>query len=113
MRSGSCAPVEWGLIRAPSLRGRDQAGKCQRCYNNGLDSNRAILQTALDLPDKERAELALRLVESLDGESAHDVEAAWAAEVKDRVDALRRGEARTRPAADVFREARARLAHRG
>ncbi len=79
----------------------------------GMSSDRAILQTVLDLPDKERAELALRLVESLDGAPADDVEAAWAAEVKDRVDALRRGEARTRPAADVFREARERLAHRG
>jgi len=77
-----------------------------------MSSNHAILQTALDLPDKERAELALRLVESLDGEPASDVEAAWAAEVKDRVGALRRGEARTRPAAEVFREARERLTHR-
>ncbi len=78
-----------------------------------MSSNRAILQTALDLPDKERAELALRLVESLDGEPVEGVEAAWAAEVRDRVDALRRGEARTRPAKDVFREARERLARRG
>ncbi len=78
-----------------------------------MSTNRAILQTVLDLPDEERAELALRLVESLDGEPADDVEAAWAAEVRDRVDALRRGDARSRPAADVFREARERLAHRG
>ncbi len=82
-------------------------------YNAGMDSNRAILQTALGLPEDQRAELALRLVESLDGQPATDVEAAWAVEVKERVDALRRGEARTRPAADVFREARERLAHRG
>ncbi len=85
----------------------------QGAYNDGMSSNCAILQTALDLPGKERAELALRLVESLNREPADDVEAAWAAEVKDRVDALRRGEARTRLAAHVFREARERLAHHG
>ncbi len=75
-------------------------------YDDDMSSNRAILQTALDLPGNERAVLALRLVESLDGEPADDVAAAWAVEMKDRVDALRRGEAGTRPAADVFREAR-------
>ncbi len=79
-------------------------------YNNGMSSNRAILETALDLPDEERAELALRLVESLDGEPADDVEAAWAAEVKDRVEALRRGDAHTRPADEVSREAREHVA---
>ncbi len=73
-------------------------------YDKGMSSNRAILRTALDLPVEERAELALRLVESLDGEPAGDVEVPWAAEVEDRVDALRRGETRTYPAADVFRE---------
>ena len=78
-----------------------------------MNSTRTILKTALDLPDTERAELALRLVESLDGEPAADVEAAWASEVTQRVEALRRGEARTRPAADVFREARRRLAQHG
>ncbi len=82
-------------------------------YNSGMSSNRAILQTALDLPEKERAELALRLVESLDGEPEDDVEADWAAEVEDRVAALRRGKARCRPATDVFREARRWSAHRG
>lgn len=78
-----------------------------------MNSAHAILQTALDLSDTERAELALRLVESLDGKSTADVESAWASEVTERVETLRRGEARTRPAADVFREARARLVQRG
>ena len=57
--------------------------------------------------------MALRLVESLDGEQAGEVEAAWAVEVKDRVDALRKGAAQARPAADVFRDARARIERRG
>ena len=72
-----------------------------------MSTTGAILQDALGLPIEERAELALRILESLEGEpSEDDVEPAWAAEVKHRVEALRRGEASTRPAADVFRDAR-------
>ena len=100
-----------GVAESPGNGGGD-GGQAVR-YNHRMTTDRAILRTALELPDKERAELALRLVESLDGEPSNDVEAAWAAEVKHRVDAFRRGEARTRPAVDVFREARERLAHRG
>jgi Putative addiction module component len=42
----------------------------------------SILHDALDLTADERAELALRLMESLDEEPAADVEAAWALEVR-------------------------------
>lgn len=75
-------------------------------------SDQALLRDALVLPAAERAELALKLMESLDGESTVDVEAAWAAEVTRRVEALRRGEAQSRPAAEVFHAARERLANR-
>jgi len=71
-----------------------------------------LLQDVLGLPTKKRAELALRIMESLDGEPSQDVEAAWAAEVRDRVDALRAGKASTRPAADVFSDARRMLRDR-
>lgn len=71
-----------------------------------------LLQDVLGLPTKKRAELALRIMESLDGEPSQDVEAAWAAEVRDRVDALRAGEASTRPAAEVFSDARRMLRDR-
>ncbi len=70
------------------------------------------LQDVLEIPTKKRAELALRIMESLDGEQAKDVEAAWAAEVRDRVEALRAGTASTRPAADVFSDARRMLRKR-
>ena len=69
-----------------------------------------ILRNALDLRNEERAELALRLMESLEEQPTDDIEAAWAREVRDRVEALRRGAASTRPAVEVFREARERLA---
>ena len=72
----------------------------------------AILRGALELPVHQRADLALQLLESLDAESEENVEAAWAAEVGRRVESLRRGEAKTRPAADAFSDARRRLATR-
>ena len=50
-----------------------------------------LLQDALALPEKERAEIAARLIESLDigqeGEAA-EVEVAWAAEIERRCAAL-------------------------
>jgi len=78
-----------------------------------MTKTHSILQDALDLTADQRAEVALRLMESLDEEPEADVEAAWAAEVKVRVEALRRGELSTRPAADVFRDAREKLTARG
>lgn len=50
-----------------------------------------LLDEALQLPLNERARLAADLLESLD-ESEDDVEAAWAAEIERRVQAIRAGE---------------------
>ncbi len=72
----------------------------------------AILRGALGLPVRQRADLAFQLLESLDANPEDNVEAAWAGEVTRRVESLRRGEGRTRPAADAFRDARRRLATR-
>lgn len=71
-----------------------------------------LLQDVLDLPTKKRAEIALRIMESLDGEPAEDVEAAWAVEVRDRVESLRSGTASTRPATEVFGDAHRMLRDR-
>lgn len=53
-----------------------------------------VLQDALTLSEQERAEIAARLIESLDvapeGEAA-EVEAAWAAEIERRCAALDAG----------------------
>jgi putative addiction module component (TIGR02574 family) len=70
----------------------------------------ALLQVVLSLPKDERAELALRLVESLDSASdGDDTEAAWAAEVVDRVEALHAGRAVTVSLDDAIASARAHL----
>lgn len=59
------------------------------------------------LPPAERARLAQRLIESLDEES--EVEEAWAAEIKKRLEALDRGEIDSIPAEEVIAEARRRV----
>jgi putative addiction module component (TIGR02574 family) len=62
---------------------------------------------ALALPRSERARLAERLIASLD-ENA-EVEDAWAAEIKRRLDAIDRGEVELVPAEEVIAEARRRI----
>jgi len=60
-----------------------------------------VLHDAMALPLSERAELAVELLASLDGEPEEAVEAAWTAEIAARVERIRRGEAQGRPWADV------------
>jgi len=54
-----------------------------------------ILQDAMNLPEEERAEVAARLIESLDEAKDPDVDEAWAAEIERRCVALDAGEAVT------------------
>jgi putative addiction module component (TIGR02574 family) len=52
-----------------------------------------ILQDALNLPEEERAEVAARLIESLEEATDPDLDEAWAAEIERRCVALDAGEA--------------------
>ena len=71
-----------------------------------MDPEDRLLVEALSVPPEERAALAARLIESLEGESVdEDAEAAWAAEIERRVQAIQAGTARTIP----WEEARARI----
>jgi putative addiction module component (TIGR02574 family) len=54
-------------------------------------SRHELLDEALTLTPEERAQMAADLLESLDGLEG-DVEAAWAAEIRERVAAARAGE---------------------
>lgn len=54
-----------------------------------------LLAEVLNLPDDDRAELAARLLESLDGEAESGVDAAWAAEIERRCAAIDAGTAVT------------------
>ena len=50
-----------------------------------------ILEDVLSLPEDQRAELAVRLLQSLDREIDPDAEAAWAAEIERRCAAVDAG----------------------
>jgi putative addiction module component (TIGR02574 family) len=67
-----------------------------------------ILQSALALPESERAEIAASLIRSLDTETDEGVDGAWAAEVQRRVESIDRGEVTLIPWDDVMREMRER-----
>ena len=67
-----------------------------------------LAQEALALSDQERAELARKLLVSLEDVPDEGVDAAWDTEIKERVDRIREGTAQGRPAEGVFRDIRAR-----
>lgn len=64
-----------------------------------------LLDEALRLPEQERAELALRLLDSVGAEPVGDIERAWIDEAKRRLIELERGEVSAIP----WPQVRARL----
>lgn len=64
---------------------------------------------ALKLEPKARARLAERLLDSLEHLSPDENARLWAEEAQRRAEALDSGSLSSRPADEVFREARARL----
>ena len=67
-----------------------------------------LTQEALGLSEHERAELAHRILVSIEGPPEEGVDAAWDAEIAKRVERIQQGTAKGRPAGDVFRDIRAR-----
>ena len=63
-----------------------------------------ILDTALSLPESDRAEIAASLIRSLDPEGDSDVDAAWAEEIEQRIESIDRGEVKLVPWNEVMRE---------
>jgi putative addiction module component (TIGR02574 family) len=68
-----------------------------------------LFREASELSERERAELAGLLLESLEGKPDQDVEAAWAEEIERRVRQLDSGEVKTIPWQQVRSELFARL----
>ncbi|MCE9640391.1 MAG: addiction module protein [Betaproteobacteria bacterium] len=64
---------------------------------------------ASHLSESERAELALSLLESLDGPPDSDVEESWRLEIERRVGQIERGEVQLIPGDEVFARLRRRL----
>ncbi len=63
-----------------------------------------ILAEALKLPPVERAELVENLLSSFEFQSRGTIDALWAQEAEDRVDAFERSEMTAIPVKDVFNE---------
>jgi putative addiction module component (TIGR02574 family) len=70
-----------------------------------------LKERAAQLSEVERAELALALIESLDGpaETDVDVEGAWRVEIERRTAQIERGEVHPIPGDEVFERLRRRL----
>lgn len=68
-----------------------------------------IQQKALKLPEKERAELAQMLLESLPVESKYETEEAWSEELKRRIEEYESGEGSSTPWSKVKKNAKAML----
>jgi putative addiction module component (TIGR02574 family) len=79
-----------------------------------MSRNQALHAAVLALPEEDRADLAVDLLDSLDGPADEGAEEAWAAEVGARVTALREGRAEVIPFEEAMAAARERLkARRG
>jgi putative addiction module component (TIGR02574 family) len=68
-----------------------------------------IQQELAELPAKERARLALALVESLEPEEEGDIAEAWRVEAERRLEQYNRGEITGVPREQVFANVRRRL----
>jgi putative addiction module component (TIGR02574 family) len=64
---------------------------------------------AMQLPIHQRAELARNLISSLDDLEDQASESLWLEEAARRFEEFERGKVSARPAADVMKDARARL----
>lgn len=67
-----------------------------------------VVNKALGLSSKERAELAHELIVSLDDVADKEVETAWDAEIERRVKEIKSGKAKGRSAEDMLAEIRAK-----
>ncbi|MDO9120025.1 MAG: addiction module protein [Nitrospira sp.] len=70
------------------------------------DKSQAIVEQALKLSPTERAEVAEKLIVSLDEAPDIDVEQAWQEEIQQRLQQIERGEVKTIPWEEVQRRLR-------
>jgi len=66
--------------------------------------SKRVLDEALLLPPTERAALVEELLSSFDFPSREEVDAFWAKEAEERIDAYERGELGATPAREVFEQ---------
>jgi len=69
-----------------------------RCYDTAMNTAiQEILNTVLQLPEKDRADLAASLIESLDQPFDIDARDAWAVEIRRRIAELDSGAVKAVP----------------
>ena len=66
--------------------------------------SRQVLRDALGLPPIDRAELVEQILASFEFPARQDVDAAWAQEAEDRIDAYERAEFGSSSAKEVFKD---------
>ena len=66
------------------------------------EQEKQILAKALKLPPTKRAEIGEQLLSSFEFPSRKEIDALWAKEAENRIDAFERGEITTIPAKEVF-----------
>ncbi len=67
-----------------------------------LTGEDAVFDAALSLPDECRAELAKKLLDSLEDKIPQDIEEAWIKEAKSRLQAYREGKLKSVPGEEVM-----------
>lgn len=72
-------------------------------------SKETIKKQALELSDKERAELAHLLIDSLNPEAEFESEEAWSEELKKRINRYEQGASSTKSWSEVKKNAQAYL----
>ena len=88
-----------------STAASERAGKRPTmCYVVFMGSEaKQLLDRAMHLSERDRAELAARLIDSLDAKAAADVDAAWATEIARRAGELDSGAAKGVPWSEARR----------
>jgi len=70
-----------------------------------MENTEPLFRQVFELPLDKRAELAARLLKSLDDLSDQEAEMLWAAEAERRLHDLQNGQAKSTPADEVLRKA--------
>ena len=70
-------------------------------------SQREVEQAAMQLPIKDRALLAQRLLESIEQPSDAELEALWLEEIGERIKRVERGESKLTPFSEALAQAKA------
>lgn len=114
------ALVDSLLVQTRSLRSGAASGALpvggHRCglawlrgYNKDMNTEpQQLLATALSMPELDRANLAASLLRSLDPPDDPQADAAWAAEIRRRVESIDNGTAELRTWDDVISQMRQR-----